>query len=139
MSVINSTHGTCAPPDAASAPTAVLVEGPGTLVVSMDGKNWSSPGLRIDYVNLASVAVGRRPYVAEQRGELVFRSDGSLLGAQLEVYASLPSVAGKAWHWPAVPGGADTILPLDFAGAIVGGGFSVVFMPPGSFCTANHK
>ena len=115
MSVINSTHGTCTPPDAVSTPTAVLVEGPGTLAVSMNGKDWSA-GLTINYVNLASIALGRRPYMGEQAGELVFRSDSSLYGEQVKVNASLPCVPGKVWHWPAVSGGTDVILPLDFTG-----------------------
>jgi hypothetical protein len=76
MTVINATHGTCTPPDTSSSP-AVLVEGPGTLAVSMNGKNFSNE-VRIDYVNLASIALGRRPYVTETVGQIVFRSDVSL-------------------------------------------------------------
>ena len=111
MTVINATHGTCTPPDADGG---VLVEGPGTLSVSNDGKNFSVNALRIDYVNLASIALGRRPYVSEPTGQVVFRSDASLQGSTLTVSAKLPAVPGKTWHWPSVPGGADTMLPLDF-------------------------
>jgi hypothetical protein len=115
MTVINATHATCTPPDASSPAAAVLVEGPGTLAVSMDGKNFSNE-VRIDYVNLASIALGRRPYVAETAGHIVFRSDVSLTGSQLRVHASLPSVPGKAWDWSPVAGGTDLMLPLSFDG-----------------------
>ena len=72
----------------------------GTLAVSPGpGHNFSSE-LRIDYVNLASIAIGRRPYITESSGQLVFRTDTSLAGSHVAVSASLPSVPGKTWHWP---------------------------------------
>ena len=113
MTVVNATHGICTPPDAKGG---VLVEGPGTLSVSNDGKNFSANKLRIDYVNLASIALGRRPYISESTGQVVFRSDISLRSSTLTVSATLPCVPGKTWHWPEVKGGKDVILPLDFDG-----------------------
>eukprot|EP01043_Picozoa_sp_COSAG02_P030029 COSAG02_NODE_1898_length_10461_cov_3.844528_2_plen_393_part_00 len=113
MSVINATHGTCTPPDANSG---VLVDGPGTLAVSNDGKNFSANELRIDYVNLASIALGRRPYISEAVGQVVFRSDISLRGSRLAVSATLPCIPSKTWHWSEVKGGTDAMLPLDFDG-----------------------
>ena len=98
LTVHNDTHASCYPPP-------VLVEGPGTLSATMDGKNFSA-GLRIDYVNLVSVALGRRPYITESAGQLVFRSDPSLAGVELSVAAGLPSVPGKSWQWRSVAGGA---------------------------------
>ena len=106
LSRINTTHAVCTPP-------TVLIEGPGTLAVSVDGGRTYSNELRIDYVNLFSVAFGRRPYISEPTGELVFRSDRSLQGQKLAVHATLPSVSGKSWNWT-LDGGVDLLLPLDF-------------------------
>jgi hypothetical protein len=111
LTVLNATHAVCTPP----ASPEVLVEGPGTLAVSMDGTTYSNE-LRIDYVNLISVAIGRRPYVDEPSGELVFRSDYSLVGQKLLVKAGLPSVPGKHWEWASVDGGVDRLLSLNFSG-----------------------
>jgi hypothetical protein len=100
---------------------APFVEGPGTIAVSVDGRNWSSE-YRISYVNLFSAALGRRPYISEPEGHLVFTSaDKAMFDpwdtiTSLTVEASLPSVPGKTWTWPNVTVGTDVLLPLDFDG-----------------------
>ena len=99
---------------------APFVEGPGTIAVSVDGQSWSN-GLPIEYVNLFSVALGRRPYISEPLGHLVFTSSdcspemGCHSNASLTVEAFLPA-ANKTWTWPNVPAGTDELLPLDFDG-----------------------
>ena len=99
---------------------APFVEGPGTIAVSVDGREWSNE-YRIAYANLFSVALGRRPYISEPEGHLVFTSDesmwspGSDRNNLLTVEASLPSVS-KNWTWPNVTVGTDVLLPLDFDG-----------------------
>eukprot|EP01052_Picozoa_sp_SAG31_P023465 SAG31_NODE_1936_length_6871_cov_3.385854_5_plen_460_part_00 len=102
---------------------APFVEGPGTIAVSVDGQSWSN-GLPIEYANLFSVALGRRPYIGELSGHLVFTSSDCLLwemmgchsiNASLTVEAFLPA-AGKTWTWLDVPAGTDELLPLDFDG-----------------------
>jgi hypothetical protein len=99
---------------------APFVEGPGTIAVSVDGQTWSN-GLPIEYVNLFSVALGRRPYISEPSGHLVFTSSdcsremGCHSNVSLTVEAFLPA-AGKTWTWPNVPAGTDELLPLDFDG-----------------------
>ena len=103
---------------------APFVEGPGTIAVSVDGRDWSNE-YRIAYANLFSVALGRRPYISEPEGHLVFTSDATMWSPRydrnnpprLTVEASLPSVSKNLfWTWPNVTVGTDVLLPLDFDG-----------------------
>ena len=103
---------------------AVVAEGPGTLVVSLDGgKTWLPGGAdpaatRLTYFSLVEIAVGRRPYVTEAAGSLLLRTDASAMaGASLSVTAVLPAGGpGAKWEWHGVVGGTEVVLPMAFDG-----------------------
>lgn len=66
--------------------------------------------------DLSFFSIGRRPYIAEAAGEVLLSTAPELSGQTLEVRAALPAAGPKAvWRWPAVPGGQELALPLDFS------------------------
>jgi hypothetical protein len=68
--ILNATHASCSPPP-------VFVDGPGALSLSLEnGSAYTfSPPLSVRYEPLVDVAIGRRPYTADE-------TEGSLLLAQ---------------------------------------------------------
>jgi hypothetical protein len=101
----------------------VAAEGPGVVVVSLDGgTTWlkaadpdsdkSAPSDAITYYRRFDAALDRRPYVAEEVGHLLVMSEPSLAGQNLSVTASLPAT-GHHWAWEGVPGGVEHTLPFN--------------------------
>jgi hypothetical protein len=127
MTLLNATHAQCVSPGAANIPppaptplckgcdTFAVIEGPGTLAVSHDGDSWSNERA-FQFIPLTNVAFGKFPFIGEEKGELLLKTDGKLSGQLLTVEATLPCILGKIWRWNAVIGGSSATLPLDFDG-----------------------
>jgi hypothetical protein len=97
------------------APPAVIVPGPGSLSVR-NNVGWSNtggvPGLvstAVEYVYLLDVAIGRRPYVKEREGHLLFRCNASVLGTAVAVTADIPSIPSARWHWTVTLNGSNVL------------------------------
>ena len=127
--IINDTHSTCSPPP------SVPVPGPGLLsVCSSNAPNgmacgpqskWDccqsqSNAVRVTYIELAGVVIGRRPYISETVGALLVSTHPSLAGLGLGVHAWLPFLGSGStgWRWPLVPtaGNGSAVLTFDLSG-----------------------
>ena len=71
----------------------------------------------IEYVFLLDVAIGLRPYIAEQHGHLLLRCNASLLGRTVNVAATIPSVSsGASWRWDSVRLNGSNVLEFALSG-----------------------
>ena len=92
--IFNATHASCSPP-------AVFVGGAGAISLSLEnGSAWTfSAPLPVRYEPLVDIAIGRRPYTAEEtHGALLLALAPRLHGASISVVAELPC-AGKSANW----------------------------------------
>jgi hypothetical protein len=116
--VHNDTHAACTPPP-------VLADGPGLLRLSVDNATWrgisGEAGFEIEYFSLVDLAVGKRPYINEDVGHLLVRTNclaqGETVGhdlcqAGVRVNATLRAV-GMTWSWGMIPG--DRALPFNMS------------------------
>eukprot|EP01051_Picozoa_sp_SAG22_P003165 SAG22_NODE_151_length_17414_cov_7.812128_12_plen_492_part_00 len=110
-----------------SPPPAVIADGPGVLQVSLlgvpgaeaggdfHGAHVAGKGDGVVIRPLVEITIGRRPYITELAGEVLLSTAPELAGQVLEVRAALPAAGPAAvWRWPAVAGGKEVALPLDF-------------------------
>ncbi len=113
--VVNDTHATCLAP-------AVFAPGPGLLSLCLSQGVWlcNSPtnATRVTYHSLVDVVIGRRPYLNEQRGELLVTAHPSLAGRTLRLRASLGFAPTKRWAWTVTPTAEEltAALPFELAG-----------------------
>lgn len=93
--IINDTHLTC-------HTVPVHNAAPATISVSIDGSQWSNAtsAPRMYFVPFLEWAVGRRPYVYENKGEVILRTHHTVAGAKLTLSAILHehSLNGTAYN-----------------------------------------
>ena len=105
--VLNATHLRCS--------TLAFLNGAyATLDITVDGTHYSMASDPIAVLPALEFAVGRRPYVTEQAGELVVKSSARLAGQKLRVSAWL-AAGGQRLVDSSVDGGETVALPIDLS------------------------
>ena len=92
--IVSATEIICTPPP-------VSANGPGILSVSMDNISFMNyqEGASVMYISLFEVALGRRPYLDESVGALLFQLDSSVQGSQLHISADFGGgLLAKTWR-----------------------------------------